>query len=185
MHQNAKLVSTQIQLILSRCDGWIYFTHNLQQYKTSLTDTLPKDIGSSYYCLRCKRIHRGTYRNYVEHLQFQKPEDRSLGTCRVCKDHPAITTRENIVNRTPKGYSPITLCEHCNKTMTDLEVVLHLLPMNKWTMARTKIYGTSKVPPSVVESGKIYGTICIQDIKKNTLNWKGYIGNQFKNGGKQ
>ena len=147
-------------------------------------DQRHNEPNKDYFCLRCKRVHGSIYRKYQAHLKYEKVKgDKSLGKCKICHDFPAASLKRTITVRSPLGENPIAICKHCEDTKTDFEMIASLLPMRKESMAKSYIYGRSKVSPALL-SKPITATVCINDIKKNKLDWKGYYGQRQNLGGK-
>ena len=90
--------------------------------------------------------------------------------CAACSAR-AVTRRSTVTRITFGVESAVPLCASCD-SMTDIELVLALLPMDKHDLAKRFIYGITGVPPSAPD--RFYGTVCISDIQVPKLSWKGY-----------
>lgn len=113
-------------------------------------------------------------------LQANILEKQLKGKCSVCKNKAKVI-RMNILNRSFGKESPIKLCSNCDKNFSDFELICHFLPMSKWNLAKRFVYGSTKIPPSLM--GKpIYGEICIQDIKPVKLEWHKMKPTKIKGG---
>lgn len=96
------------------------------------------------------------------------------GKCCLC-GKPSWTIRDKILRRGPTGTEkPVELCFSCDRYNTDLEVVLGLFPSNRGRMVRVFIYGQNQIPPTLYEAKHFYSPVCINDIKKQTLDWSGW-----------
>jgi len=70
------------------------------------------------------------------------PDIPSGPRCPCCGRRGVATVERPMVLRRCFGLvSPVKVCPHCDKRVTDLEIVFDCLPMKRWRKAKKVIYG--------------------------------------------
>ena len=94
-----------------------------------------------------------------------------MGKCALCR-HKATTHRNTITRLVFGEEFPIPLCASHDDSLTDLELVLELVPESKHRLAKRHIYGTAAISP--IKPDRFYSPVCVSDIRPKKLNWSAY-----------